>query len=266
MRRRTCLRRFGLLVVTLLWAGMAQAHHEAIFGPQSSTLLSKKRYVSMQYYSIQKGRSSDSESSSHVGVLSAGTSLGRHLSAAATLPVESERENRESATGVQDAVLALRYIPEMTGNQLLVGVFTVEPPTGTLEHKAVGWGGGALYGKEWAHWSAIAYTLGRTESSLEEGEKRGNRLFLGGGVAYERKGLPFSPQLGLSWERTGATREGGRALADSRSSAIMLHPTLMREFGKSLQAFIAVSAPVVQWSGHEGWQRFRVATGLVWEF
>ena len=39
-----------LLLASLFCAPCLVAHHEAIFGPQSTVLLSRKRFVSAQYY------------------------------------------------------------------------------------------------------------------------------------------------------------------------------------------------------------------------
>lgn len=256
-----------LLVGTLL-APCLHAHHEAIFGPQSSTLISRKRFVSVQYYLTNEGRRPMPRSRSHIGILSVGTSLGNRWSVSATLPFEAERGTpEENPTGVQDVVVGIRYFFEPAGDQTLMAVLTFEPPTGNLEHRAIGVGGGLIYGREWRPWSVIVYGLGRTESSLEAGEKRGNRLFLGGGLAYEKAVLPFSPQLGISWERTGRRREQGLLVPTSNSSALMLHPTLSRTFAdEAVQTFFVVSVPVAQRSGNEGWQRFRIAAGIVWEF
>lgn len=245
-----------------------RAHHEAIFGPQSATLITKNRYVSSQYYLTNEGRRPAPEGHSHIGVLSVGTALGERWGVAATLPIEAERGEEESATGVQDVVLGVRFFPVPESERGLMTVFTVEPPTGSLEHRAVGLGGGAVYGREKGAWSGLVYVLGRTESSLDEGEKRGDRLFLGGGVAYETHDLPFSPQLGLSWEKTGREQRDGVRVAGSESSVVMLHPTVSKTFGESesVQGFVVVSVPVAQWSGLEGWQRWRIAAGMVWSF
>ena len=256
----------AVLGTILLGPGL-QAHHEAIFGPQSSTLITSKRFVSTQYYSVHEGRTPGTRGRSHIGVLTLGTSVGERWSVAVTLPFESERTSDQQATGVQDVVLGLRYSADLRSHDSLMAVLTVEPPTGTLEHRAVGVGGGLIYGHEWGHWSLVTYGLGRTESSLEEGEKRGNRLFLGGGLAYETHELPLSPQLGISWERTGRQREEGVLVPESNTSALMIHPTLSKVFrDESLQTFFVVSLPLVQRSGTEGWQRFRIAVGLVWTF
>ncbi len=256
-----------MVIATFALAPRSLAHHEAVFGPQSSVLISRKRFVSAQYYLTNEGRRPEPRHHSHIGVLTVGSSLSQRWSVTATLPMEAVRgDPDERATGVQDLVLGARYFPTLTGNQWAMGVFTVEPPTGNLEHRAVGFGGGMAYGAERGHWSGIAYGLGRTESSLESGEKRGNRLFFGGGVAYETAVLPFSPQLGLSWEHTSRRRELGELVQDSNSSVLMIHPTLATTFSESFQVFLSVSLPLAQRSGREGWQNFRVAAGIVWGF
>ena len=257
-----------LLLVSLFCTPCLVAHHEAIFGPQSTALISRKRFVSAQYYLSNEGRSPTAQTHSHIGVLSVGTSVGKQWSVAATLPLEAERGAAEDiATGMQDAVVALRYYPELGSDQWAIGVLTLEPTTGNLEHRAVGVGGGLAYGVEKGHWSVIAYGLGRTESSLDKGEKRGDRYFIGTGLAYETRGLPFSPQLGISWERTTRHRQGGFVVDGSDSSVLMLHPTLIQGFKEeAIQLFFVLSVPVAQRSGNEGWQGSRAATGILWSF
>lgn len=261
-----------LLIMGAVWAGALTAagplrsHHEAIFGPQSAALITKKRYVSAQYYMTNEGRRPSPQLRSHIGVMSVGTRIGRKWGVSATLPIEAERGEQEAATGVQDLVVGVRYFALQDHDRSLMTVLTLEPPTGNLEHRALGVGGGAVYTRERGSWSAIGYGLGRTENSFEEGEKRGNRLFLGAGVAYENNRLPFGPQIGVSVEHTGRQREAGILIPESNSEVVMLHPTLTKTFGDSLQTFFVVSLPVAQWSGSEGWQRTRVAAGMVWSF
>ena len=127
------------LAAVLLFAPCVSAHHEAVFGPQSSVLFSRKRFASAQYFLTNEGRPSFPGGHSHIGTLSLGTSLGSRWAVSATLPLEAERGGHEgSATGVQDLVLGLRYFPEVGGNQRAIAAVTVEPPTGNLEHRALG--------------------------------------------------------------------------------------------------------------------------------
>lgn len=262
------MKKLALFLLCLCWTPSAFAHHEAIFGPQSTTLISSRRFFSTQYYYLRKSRAPAPRERSHVGVLTAGTSLGKRWSLSLTLPLEGERNNLgEGAAGVQDVVVGIRYVPYSRQDDSLMVVLTLEPPTGNLEHDAFGVGGGLLYRREWGHWSAVTYGLARTENSFDVGERRGDRLFLGGGVAYEHHNLPFSPQLGFSWEQTGRRKEVSAAIAGSNTAAFLLHPTLIRSFkNESLQVFLVVSVPVAQASGNEGWQGFRVATGFLWSF
>lgn len=244
------------------------AHHEAIFGPQSATMISRQRFVSGQYYLVNEGKAPAPESRSHIGVLTIGIPLSEEWSVSATLPGESVRTQGEaSSSGFQDIVFGARGSFYLESGATVLGVATLEPPTtGNLEHRAVGVGGGVLYSQEWTHWSMVGYALGRTEKSLDEGERRGNRLFLGSGLGYESERLPFSPQVGLSWEKTAQSQEGGRRIAGSDSSVIFIHPTVMFDIAESAQMFGAVSLPIAQWSGDEGWQRWRFATGVIWSF
>lgn len=245
------------------------AHHEAIFGPQSAALILKRRFVSTQYYLTSQGQHREDYRRSHIGVLSVGVGVGQRWSLGATLPIEAEREaDGGGSIGVHDPVLSLRYLPDVGQDRNMIAVFTFEPPASPLEHRAVGFGSGLIYGAEKGHWSGIVYGLGRTEHSFDRGEKRGNRLFLGSGLAFEAARLPFSPQLGFSWERVGRRRESGSPVEDSKTSALMIHPTFSKTLAhETIQTFFVVSLPVAQWSGRgEGWQRWRIATGVVWAF
>ena len=260
--------RIACLAVLFLATVPLFAHHEAIFGPQSATMISRQRFASAQYYLTNEGKAPASETRSNIGVLTVGFPVAEDWSVSATLPAESVRtEGGERSSGMQDIVFAVRRSFYLESGASVLGVATFEPPTtGNLEHRAIGVGGGILYSQEWTNWSAVGYALGRTENSLEEGERRGNRLFLGSGVAYEAESLPFSPQLGISWEKTAQQQEGGRRIGGSDSSVVFVHPTVMVDLAQSAQMFAAVSLPVAQWSGDEGWQRWRFATGVIWSF
>ncbi len=268
MRASTFLRALRVLPAAVVSLTCLHAHHEAIFGPQSAALIAQRRFVSAQYFLADQGRRPLPLERSHIGVLTAGIGVGARWSLTATLPIESERSTTgETTSGAHDVVLGARYFPEVGNNRTMVAVFTAEPPTSGLEHHAVGLGSGLMYGAERGHWSGIVYGLGRTEFSLDKGEKRGNRLFLGTGLAYEHERLPFSPQLGFSWERVGKRREEGMPVQESRVSALMIHPTVSKTFRQEhVQTFFVVSLPVGQWSGGEGWPRWRIAAGIVWGF
>ena len=164
-------------------------------------------------------------------------------------------------------VFGTRYSPDVRKNRILIGTVTLAPPAGSLKVRAFGAGVGVLYAAERGPWSGNLYTLARMEYSFQDGVKRGNRLFVGAGLAFEAKRLPFSPQLGASWEHTGPRLEAGKPMNDSRTSALVSHPTLARTYREErFKPSFVVSIPAAQWSGDEGWQRYRIATGIVLSF
>ena len=258
-----------LLVVLMgaLCPFRALAHHEAIFGPQSAALLSHPRFVSTQYYFSNEGQRPADLIHSNIGILSVAAPLRPGWSLSASLPFEIQGGSPDAVQGIHDPVFGVRYTPDVGKGRILIGTLTLEPPASSLEVRAFGTGGGVLYGVERGHWSGIAYTLARTEHSFQDGVRRGNRLFMGGGAAFEARRLPFSPQLGMSWEHTTPRIEGGQPVQDSRSSVLMLHPTVVKTFrDEHISTFLVFSVPAAQWSGNEGWQRWRIGTGIVWSF
>ena len=253
-------------LLTMLVPGL-RAHHEAIFGPQSAALLAKPGYVSVQYYFTNEGRRPADLIHSNIGVLSTATRISGSWGVSLAVPFEIQGGSPDAVQGLHDPVIGIRYTPKVGTNKNFIATVTAEPPATSLEVRSFGVGGGALYATEKGHWSTVLYTLARTEHSFQDGTKRGNRFFAGGGLAFEARRLPFSPQLGMSWEHTGPRMEGGRSITDSRTSAIMVHPTVVKTFREErYSTFFVVSVPVAQWSGNEGWQRWRVATGVVWSF
>jgi hypothetical protein len=254
----------GVLVAAL----PVHAHHEAVFGPQSTALLTHPRFVSTQYYFTHEGRDPAVKTRSHIPVLSFGLPIKGPWSMTVTLPFEvSTNSLGENSKGVQDVVLGVRYRRMLAGNQSLMALGTFDLPTSSIEHRAFGFGAGLLYNNEWEHWAMNLYSLARTEHTFDAGEKRGNRILFGTGLAYAHEKVPFSPQIGFSWEHLTRGRQGGVLVPGSNTSALMVHPAINKTFrDETIQIFNVVSIPVKQWSGDEGWQRWRFATGLLWTF
>src|ERR1051325_7342264 len=50
---------FGLLILTLLLPSSVYAHHEAMFGPQSSAVLSPGIFVSAQLFDKEEGKDNE---------------------------------------------------------------------------------------------------------------------------------------------------------------------------------------------------------------
>ena len=89
-------------------APTASAHHEAIFGPQSSLLYSSERFVSLQAFTRQLG-TAEQRKQETTGVLSGGFNLlkGVPLSFTAILPYSSinELDRGSSTSGFEDSIV-----------------------------------------------------------------------------------------------------------------------------------------------------------------
>lgn len=66
----------------------AFAHHEAIFGPQSATMISRQRFASAQYYLANEGKAPAAETRSDIGVVTVGFPIAEDWSVSVTLPAD----------------------------------------------------------------------------------------------------------------------------------------------------------------------------------
>jgi hypothetical protein len=198
---------------------IADAHHEAIFGPQSSLLYSLDMFVSAQVFSRQTGTSGQ-KTQETTGVLSGGVTPVKSLPVTVTAIVPYSIINQldagSSGSGFEDIILGARYRYDLSSliekwgreGNFLLGVAGVEIPSGVIDHKA--WDGpldsfgGALGSLEKGSWSGIAYTYYRHNSPDTTGSKKGNSIFVGGGLAFTpgedlTTGKLISYQLGWSY-------------------------------------------------------------------
>ena len=278
------------LAPTLLLASLifrpspAGAHHEAIFGPQSSLVLSADKFVSLQAFSRQLD-TSGSRMRETTSLVSAGVRVSKRLplTFTAVLPYSWIVERgRAGTSGAEDAVLGVRYRYDLKGLQeqwdregnFLMGMGAVELNNGTIDHPP--WSGppdslAAVLGSlERGKWSLIGYTVGRFNVRDAEDNKAGNNLSFGGGLAYTphenfETGRLFSYQAGWSFEHFSRDRVAGQKDPNSGSDELLLHPTFVYSPGHGLLFFGIASLPVWQDFGDAGTQdRFRVGTGVVY--
>lgn len=137
--------RCSLFFFVALWiAGPAEAHHEAIFGPQSSAVLSSDRFASAQIFTQETGPAGDRRRQTTT-VFSAGLQpFKRPLSVALVVPVSfvGSTSTTTARTGVEDARISARYRIEPAAftralgldESYFMGVGGVELPTGTFDH------------------------------------------------------------------------------------------------------------------------------------
>ena len=278
------LRRMIVVGVLISSAGSAHAHHEAIFGPQSSLLQTQKGFVSLQAFSRRQGSGAVSIQDT-TALASLGLSPFRNLplSFAATLPAAHETETGGHAhVGAEDALLGARYRLDLeplrsalgSEDDFLMAVAGVELPTGTVHHdvfdRPPSYVGALLGSVEYGAFSAIGYGFGSFRSADSHGTREGHELFAGGGVAYapiDSEHRLLCIQLGASYEYLFAERENGAAVANSAGGQVMLAPTAVLGLSEHWQIFAMTAFPVHQGrTGPEHRDRWRAGAGVIYAF
>ncbi len=277
--------RFRAVVLSnliLLTASPVFAHHEAMFGPQSSAVLSPSTFLSAQIFDRENGQGADRHRETTT-VFSGGVRPFKSspLSLGVVVPITlATMPGQPSTHGFEDALVSARYRANADGfanaigldEGYVMGVAGLEVPTGNMDH-AFGHGPfgqivAGLVSVEKSPIAAIAYTYYH-HTGVFEGDRESGNLFMGGGVAWtpiddDAAGKLFSLQLGLSHEQTFAVEEQNMPLADSGGSGVFLHPSVVWQTNPRLQFFALVSLPVTQeWRSPSDHQRFRLGAGTI---
>jgi hypothetical protein len=269
--------------VTLFLPMVAGAHHEAMFGPQSSAVLSPTMFISAQVFDRENGRNGIKHRETTT-VFSTGFSPIKKnpLSLAIVAPI-----TRESFTGVpattrfEDPLISARYRVNADGvakalgvqESYVMGVGGVEVPLGNKDHASghgpIGEIAAGLFSVEKRPIAAIAYGYYHHTGQYDNGTRQSGNMFTGTGIAYtpiddDARGHLFSLQLGLSYERTFPVEELGQPLSDSGSRGIFLHPGLVFSTNPRFQFFTLVSLPLSQsYNSINDRQQFRVGAGTI---
>ena len=279
---RSQFRVYVLATLVTLLATPAFAHHEAIFGPQSSAVLSAGRFVSAQVFTRETGPEGDRRRQTTT-VFSAGMQpFKRPLSVAVVVPVSfiGSTSTAGGRTGIEDVLLSARYRLESErftnalglDESYFMGVGGVEVPTGTIDHEsgkgAVGAIAAGLMSLERRPFSVIGYGYYHHTGDYNGMRESGN-VFVGTGGAWTpidnlQTGRLLSLQLGLSHERTFAQQQSGARLPNSGGSGIFTHQGVMVGVNEHVQLFALLSVPIrQQWRAPEDRQRFRFGAGTI---
>ena len=274
--------------LALATASPAFAHHEAMFGPQSSAVLSPGVFLSAIVFDKETGKDADQRRETTT-VYSVGFKPVKKqpLSMAFVLPITfsggAPDPNQPGAAtrGFEDMLVSARYRVEAPGvarklgvqESYVMGVGGVELPTGTFDHQfgqgAFGEIAAGLFSVEKRPVAMIGYVYYHHRGVYDGARDSGN-TFAGGGVAYtpiddEDRGKLLSFQLGMSYERTFQSEENGAPVADSGSSGVFIHPGIVFDITPTVQMFGLVSLPLTQqYNSIVDRQRFRVGTGIIW--
>jgi hypothetical protein len=269
--------------LSLLVSLPVSAHHEAMFGPQSSSVLSPKGFISAQIFDRENGLNGVRHRETTT-VFSTGFSpfQTNPLSFAIVAPI-----TREAYTGIpattkfEDPLISARYrvnangIAKALGMQesYVMGVGGVEVPLGNKDHSfghgPVGEIAAGLLSVERRPIAAIAYGYYHHTGQYNNGTRQSGNVFTGTGVAYtpidnDAIGHLFSLQLGLSYEKTFAVEALGQPLPTSGSSGVFMHPGIVFSTNTRFQYFALVSLPLSQqYNSINDRQLFRLGAGMI---
>ena len=280
-RRRLCFVAVFILTAELT-SSPARAHHEAMFGPQSSSVLSPGIFLSAQVFTRQNGERDDNTNHETTTVFSAGLRpTTKPLSFALVVPITvAGGAGEPSKHGFEDALLSARYRLNADGVASSLGldesyamvVGGIEVPTGTFDHPfgrgPVGEIVAGLFSIEKRPLSLIGYAYYHHTGEYQGLRQSGN-LFAGVGTAWtpiddDVTGKIFSVQVGLSHERTFAIEQDGIPLPDSGGSGMFVHPGLVVGISPRIQFFSLLSLPIAQtWNAEDDRQRFRFGAGTI---
>jgi hypothetical protein len=278
----------------MFWSVGAFAHHEALFGPQSSLAVESEGFVSLQAHEHVFGLGStyDQETSY---IVSAGVSPFHSIPWSFTLvqayTVETARSPQGDQTGPlsscggciarENALVSTSYRFDFTGLQeatgkdgnfaLLSGA--IEPPTGEKDytpfHGPFNYILAAMAGVEWSHFAAVGLGYYRVNTPDDEGSKKGNNWLAGLGFAYtpvDERARMISLQMGLAAEVHDPDVTDGTSTV-SGGWEVFASPTVVWMPAARTRFFTYVSLPVAQdYKADYQVDRWRAGLGVIYSF
>jgi hypothetical protein len=264
------------LAVVLL-SPPAAAHHEAIFGPQSSLVLSAPAFATFQSFSKNTGAGVQETTF----LLGGGISPEGHpeFSLAMTVPASYQVGAGLNRFGMENVLLGARYRFDIKPLQrrfqkdgnFALAMAAFEIPTGSIDYHTFegpfNFLTAALYSVEWRMFSVNAFIFYRYNGVDFMGSKKGDELFYGVGLGYtpiDRPGRLLSFQLGVSEEVHFKHIIQGATLDASGGQELMLSPTVVFSPRLHWQFFVLASFPAIQTLRDPTEQdRWRIGLGIL---
>jgi hypothetical protein len=272
----------------------ASAHHEALFGPQSSLAVEASGFVSLQthYHAYGIGGTRTQETTF---IASAGLSpiaevpwtitlvqpftyqTTRAPSAPGTTGPFSAcdgclaRENNLVATSYRFDLSSLQRAWGKAGNFVLVSA-ALEPPTGNKDYPTFkgpfNFIGAAMIGFEWQRFSAVGLGYYRRDTPDATSSKKGDNFLVGLGLAYtpiETPDAMLSFQVGVGDEYHFADVDHGSDVGGGNE--LLVSPTVVVAPLAHLRLFALVSLPVAQsYRADYEVDRWRAGLGAIYSF
>jgi hypothetical protein len=265
----------------LMAAARVDAHHEALFGPQSALALSGEKYFTAQVFTRQTGPREERVQETTT-VLSVGVTPSRRpISIAVVVPfsvIASGPGGRQ--VGLENAIVAARYqfqLPRLANafgveESSVMALGGIELPTGTIDHH-FGEGAPAVvaagtFSVERRPFSAIGYGFIHRYAERDLLRESGNR-FVGAGVAWtplddEPRGRLFSLQLGVSPETTFREHFDGAPRTGTGGWALVAHPTVVVAVSPHVLLYALTSLAIADaWNDPADRERMRIGAGAM---
>lgn len=285
----------SVAIAVALAAPRAAAHHEALFGPQSSLAVESPAFASLQMH-VRATGSGASYATETTYIASAGFSPVRDLPWGITLVQPFTYEVARTPAGDQigpssscggcfrreNLLVGTQYRFDFTslqrelgkdGNFALLSA-SLEPPTGNKDYPAFhGPANGivaAMAGLEWRSLSAVLLGYYRINAEDGAGAKKGNNALAGIGLAYtplDEEDRMVSFQLGVADEIHARDVEGSSAIDASGGWEILVSPTIVWSPASQLRFFTLASLPVAQdYRSAAQEDRWRAGLGVIYAF
>jgi hypothetical protein len=283
----------GALVVCA--SPRAEAHHEALFGPQSSLAVESEAFVSLQAHEHAFGSGASYEHEATF-ILSGGVTPLRGIPWTVTLVVPVTYDHARTPTGVRtgpfsscrgcfapENVLlstsyrfpfkALERATGKDGNFALLSA-SIEPPTGAKDYPPLRGPTNYLFagmlGFEWRQVAAVLLGYYRVNASDYADSKKGNNSLVALGFAYtpvDEEARMVSLQVGLAGEVHERDMLGGAPVSASGGAELFASPTVLWGPSKHLRFFLYGSLPLVQsYRSIAQEDRWRAGTGVIYSF
>lgn len=287
------MRSFLAVLACLLFVeSTASAHHEALFGPQSSLAVESEGFLSLQTFSHSYGING-TETDETTFILSGGLSPIRDVPWTVTLvqafthqtsqmsvpgpgPFTAcdgclRRENVLVSTSWRFDLKSLQQRWRKDGNFALVSA-ALEPPTGDKDYAPFqGPFNGIVAGMlafERGPFATVALGYYRSDGLDSMQSKKGDNLLVGVGIAYtpiDRRNRLLSFQLGTGYEYHFSDVDHGSHIGGG--GELLVSPTIVGSPLANMRIFALVSIPVAQsYSADYQHDRWRVGAGVIYSF
>ncbi len=285
----------SLALGALMRSAFAHAHHEALFGPQSSLAVESRAFVSLQSHTRVFGSGLLLERET-TWIVSAGVTPLDHVPWSLTLvapfttdvarspvglragPFSScggcfARENVLIATAYRFDFAGLNRATGKDGNFALLSA-ALEPPTGDKDYAPLKGPFNAIFagmiGFEWSHFAALGLGYYRVNAADDAGSKKGNNVLAGFGFGYtpvDERSRMISFQLGIAAEIHERDVLAGTAVTASGGWEMFASPTVVWSPAEHTRFFTYVSLPFVQdYRSPAQEDRWRAGVGVIYSF